>query len=45
MAKNFVVQWGIASDPKSTKFWEARPILDDDKLESNQQATIVFATE
>jgi len=44
MAKNFVVQWGIASDPKKTKFWKARTILDDDVVESNLKGTVTFAT-
>jgi peptidyl-prolyl cis-trans isomerase A (cyclophilin A) len=38
----FVVQWGIAADPKTTKAWDV-PIQDDPVKTSNVRGTITFA--
>lgn len=40
---NFVVQWGIAGDPKVSQLWANLRILDDPVKESNKKGTIAFA--
>jgi peptidyl-prolyl cis-trans isomerase A (cyclophilin A) len=40
---NFVVQFGIAADPKMTKKWDV-PIDDDPVLRTNRTGSVVFAT-
>ena len=41
---NFVVQWGIASEPAMTKTWE-KPIQDDPVKTTNARGTLVFAAQ
>ena len=40
---NFVVQWGIAKDPKLSAQWRTKTIPDDPVKESNRSGTITFA--
>lgn len=40
----FVVQFGIASKPSISNYWESRPIVDDPVLCSNVAGTIAYAT-
>jgi peptidyl-prolyl cis-trans isomerase A (cyclophilin A) len=40
----FVVQWGIAKDPKVTAEWRDKRITDDPVKETNRPGTITFAT-
>ena len=40
---NFIIQFGIAGDPKMTKKWD-KPIKDDDPVRTNAYKTVAFAT-
>jgi cyclophilin family peptidyl-prolyl cis-trans isomerase len=40
----FVVQFGLAADPRVTAQWKTRTIPDDPVRETNSRGTIVFAT-
>ena len=40
----FVAQFGMHGDPDVNRRWEAKPILDDPVVQSNERGTIVFAT-
>ena len=40
----FVVQFGLAADPKATAKWKAKELKDDPVKESNKEGTITFAT-
>ena len=40
---NFVVQFGLAADPKVTRQWD-KPIPDDPVLQTNRTGSVVFAT-
>lgn len=40
---NFVIQFGIAADPKMTKKWDV-PIDDDPVMRTNRTGSVVFAT-
>jgi peptidyl-prolyl cis-trans isomerase A (cyclophilin A) len=40
----FVVQFGIAADPKASAQWRSRPIPDDPVKGSNARGTVTFAT-
>jgi cyclophilin family peptidyl-prolyl cis-trans isomerase len=40
---NFIIQFGIAGDPKMTKKWD-KPIKDDEPLRTNGYKTMAFAT-
>jgi peptidyl-prolyl cis-trans isomerase A (cyclophilin A) len=40
---NFVIQFGIAADPRMTKKWN-KPIKDDEPLRTNGYGTMAFAT-
>ena len=40
----FVVQFGLAADPKATAKWKAKQIKDDPVIESNKEGSICFAT-
>ncbi len=42
--KGFVVQFGIAADPRLEAQWRASVILDDPPKQSNQRGTLTFAT-
>lgn len=44
VVKGFVVQFGIAADPKDSKKWSSANIKDDPVLLSNTEGTISFAT-
>ncbi len=44
VVKGFVVQFGIAADPKDSKKWSNANIKDDPVLLSNTEGTISFAT-
>lgn len=45
IVKNFVVQFGISSDPIIQAGWEAMgPIIDDPVVASNDRGTVTFAT-
>ena len=39
----FVVQFGLAADPRMTKKWD-KPIKDDPVLQTNRTGSVVFAT-
>jgi peptidyl-prolyl cis-trans isomerase A (cyclophilin A) len=41
----FIVQFGLAGEPKTNEQWDARPIPDDPVRQSNMRGTITFATE
>jgi peptidyl-prolyl cis-trans isomerase A (cyclophilin A) len=40
----FVVQFGLAADPKATAKWRAKMLKDDPVIESNREASVCFAT-
>lgn len=40
---NFIIQFGIAGDPKMTKKWN-KPIKDDEPVRTNAYKTVAFAT-
>ena len=40
---NFIIQFGIAADPKMTKKWN-KPILDDEPVRTNAYKSLAFAT-
>lgn len=40
---NFIIQFGIAGDPKMTKKWD-KPIKDDTPLRTNSYKSVAFAT-
>jgi peptidyl-prolyl cis-trans isomerase A (cyclophilin A) len=40
---NFIIQFGIAGDPKMTKKWN-KPIKDDDPVRTNSYKSVAFAT-
>src|SRR6185295_2693012 len=40
---NFVVQFGLAADPKVTAQWKARNLVDSPVKTSNKRGTITFA--
>ena len=40
----FVVQFGLAADPKATAKWRSKMLKDDPVIESNKEASICFAT-
>lgn len=42
---DFVVQWGLAGDPKKNDRWNDKRLLDDSVKQSNARGTITFATE
>jgi peptidyl-prolyl cis-trans isomerase A (cyclophilin A) len=41
----FIVQFGLAGEPKMNERWDNRPIADDPVRQSNLRGTITFATE
>ena len=41
----FIVQFGLAGDPKANEPWDDKPIPDDPPRQSNVRGTITFATE
>ena len=41
----FIVQFGLAGEPKTNERWDAKPIPDDPVTHSNARGTITFATE
>jgi peptidyl-prolyl cis-trans isomerase A (cyclophilin A) len=41
----FVVQFGLAGEPKANEPWDDKPIPDDPARQSNRRGTITFATE
>jgi peptidyl-prolyl cis-trans isomerase A (cyclophilin A) len=41
----FIVQFGLAGDPKANEPWDKRPIPDDPVRQSNLRGTVTFATE
>ena len=41
----FIVQFGLAGDPKANDPWDAKPIPDDSVRQSNRRGTVTFATE
>jgi peptidyl-prolyl cis-trans isomerase A (cyclophilin A) len=41
----FIVQFGLAGDPKTNEQWDGKPIPDDLVTQSNLRGTITFATE
>ena len=42
---DFVVQWGLAGDPKKNAPWDDKRLVDDSVKQSNVRGTITFATE
>jgi peptidyl-prolyl cis-trans isomerase A (cyclophilin A) len=40
----FIVQWGIAADPRATAAWRERRLADDPVRESNRRGRVTFAT-
>lgn len=44
IVRNFVVQWGVNSDPAVTKRWINKNIRDDPVLKSNKQWYVTFGT-
>jgi Peptidyl-prolyl cis-trans isomerase (rotamase) - cyclophilin family len=41
----FIVQFGLAGDPKANERWDDKPIPDDPLTQSNLRGTVTFATE
>jgi peptidyl-prolyl cis-trans isomerase A (cyclophilin A) len=43
VVRNFVVQWGIAAKPATTRFWQTLSIADDPVKQSNKKGYLSFA--
>ena len=44
VVRNFVVQFGIAADPKTQQLWANLELPDDPVVEHNKRGTVTFAT-
>lgn len=44
VVSNFIVQWGIPSDPAVTRAWQNASMKDDERKKSNKAGTIAFAS-
>jgi peptidyl-prolyl cis-trans isomerase A (cyclophilin A) len=44
VVRNFVVQFGIAADPKTNQLWATGSLPDDPVVEHNRRGTITYAT-
>jgi len=44
IVRNFVVQFGIAADPKTQQLWANVALPDDPVIEHNRRGTVTFAT-